>query len=62
MDLYTAIHERRDIERFAEACPPRETIERLIEVYVSERTGAETFIETVNRIGVDPFKEAYIAA
>lgn len=31
MDLYTAIHERRDIERFAEACPPRETIERLIE-------------------------------
>ena len=47
------------------AVPPDQvvdSIERLIEVYVSERTGAETFIETVNRIGVDPFKEAYIAA
>ena len=32
MDLYTAIHTRRDHgDPFAEACPPREAIERLIE-------------------------------
>lgn len=32
MDLYTAIHARRDYtDTFAEACPPREVIERLIE-------------------------------
>lgn len=31
MDVQTAIHTRRDIERFADACPPRDLIERLIE-------------------------------
>ncbi len=34
MDLYTAIRTRRDIERFSEACPPREVIERLIEAAI----------------------------
>ena len=32
MDVYNAIRSRRDyVEEFAEACPPREVIERLIE-------------------------------
>lgn len=31
MDVYEAIHERRDIEAFAPECPPREVVERLIE-------------------------------
>jgi len=34
MDVYTAIRTRRDIEAFAEACPPREVIERIIEAAV----------------------------
>lgn len=34
MDLYTAIHTRRDIERFSDAVPPREVVERLIEAAV----------------------------
>ncbi len=34
MDLYTAIRTRRDIERFSEACPPREVIERLVEAAI----------------------------
>jgi len=31
MELYEAIHGRRDIEAFGEACPPRQTVEPLIE-------------------------------
>ncbi len=31
MDVYTAIHTRRDLEAFAEACPPREVVARIIE-------------------------------
>jgi nitroreductase len=34
MDVYTAIRTRRDLERFAPECPPRELIERLIEAAV----------------------------
>lgn len=34
MDVYEAIQTRRDIERFAEACPPREMVQRLIEAAV----------------------------
>ena len=34
-----------------------EVIERLIKVYLRERFEAERFIETVQRIGVAPFKE-----
>ena len=33
------------------------TIERIVEVYRSEREDGERFIETVRRIGVKPFKE-----
>ncbi|MGB4811950.1 MAG: nitrite/sulfite reductase [Methylophilaceae bacterium] len=32
-------------------------IQKLIEVYVKERTPEERFIDTVRRIGLDPFKE-----
>lgn len=31
MDVYEAIHTRRDVEAFGDACPSREVIERLIE-------------------------------
>ena len=34
MDIYDAIHGRRDIEAFAPDCPPREVVERLIEAAV----------------------------
>lgn len=34
MDVYTAIRTRRDIEAFADECPPREVIERLIDAAV----------------------------
>lgn len=34
MDVYTAIHTRRDLERFAPERPPREVVERLIEAAV----------------------------
>jgi sulfite reductase (NADPH) hemoprotein beta-component len=33
-------------------------IDRIVEVYVARRSGTETFIETVRRLGVQPFKEA----
>ena len=31
-------------------------IGRLLEVYVRERIEEERFIDTVNRLGIDPFK------
>jgi sulfite reductase (NADPH) hemoprotein beta-component len=31
-------------------------VQRLIEVYIKERTPEERFIDTVRRIGVTPFK------
>ena len=35
-----------------------DVIEKLIEVYLAERDGeAERFIDTVRRIGVEPFKD-----
>ena len=34
MDVYTAIRTRRDIEAFADECPPREVIERLLDAAV----------------------------
>lgn len=34
MDVYTAIRTRRDLERFAPECPPREVIARLIEAAI----------------------------
>jgi sulfite reductase (NADPH) hemoprotein beta-component len=39
-----------------------EVIGRLLEVYVRERIEEERFIDTVNRIGVDPFKSHVYAA
>lgn len=32
-------------------------IQKLIDTYVKERTDEEQFIDTVRRIGADPFKE-----
>jgi sulfite reductase (NADPH) hemoprotein beta-component len=33
-------------------------IERLVEVYLAEREGEhERFVDTVHRVGIDPFKE-----
>jgi sulfite reductase (NADPH) hemoprotein beta-component len=34
-----------------------QVIEKLIEVYIKERTPEERFIDTVRRLGLDPFKE-----
>jgi len=39
-----------------------ETIERLLEVYVEERTPEERFLDTVRRLGIKPFKERAYAA
>ncbi|MEK0430104.1 MAG: sulfite reductase hemoprotein beta-component [Pseudomonadota bacterium] len=39
-----------------------EVIGRLLEVYVRERIEEERFIDTVNRIGIDPFKSHVYAA
>ncbi|RIY02476.1 nitrite/sulfite reductase [Aureimonas flava] len=36
-------------------------IEALVEVYRRERQGAETFIDTVKRAGLEPFKEGFTA-
>src|SRR5690554_4779219 len=38
-----------------------EVIEKIIDVYVSHRTGEEEFVETYRRIGIDPFKERVYA-
>ena len=35
-----------------------DVVEALIETYRSIRTGKETFLETVRRVGIDPFKAA----
>ena len=39
-----------------------DVIVRLIDVYVEQRLADERFIETVRRIGIDPFKERVYAA
>ena len=36
-----------------------EAIERLVDVYLGARSGEESFIEVVRRIGLDPFKAAF---
>jgi sulfite reductase (NADPH) hemoprotein beta-component len=46
---------------FAAADVP-DVIERLVDVYVERRQQNERFIETVNRIGLDPFKDRVYAA
>ena len=33
------------------------TIERIVEVYRLERADGERFIDTIRRIGLEPFKE-----
>jgi sulfite reductase (NADPH) hemoprotein beta-component len=38
-----------------------EVIQKIISVYKSQRTGSEKFIDTYNRIGMDPFKEQVYA-
>lgn len=37
-------------------------IETIVGVYLREKTGAETFIDTVKRLGVEPFKRAFQGA
>jgi sulfite reductase (NADPH) hemoprotein beta-component len=37
-------------------------VETLTETYLSIRTGNERFVDTVKRVGIDPFKEALYAA
>ena len=39
-----------------------ETIARLLEVYVEQRTSEERFLDTVRRLGLKPFKERVYAA
>jgi sulfite reductase (NADPH) hemoprotein beta-component len=39
-----------------------DTIARLLDVYVARRHEAETFLDTVRRIGIDPFRERVYAA
>ena len=39
-----------------------ETIARLLDVYVEQRTSEERFLDTVRRLGVKPFKERVYAA
>lgn len=39
-----------------------DVIEKLIAVYVEQRTEEERFIDTYQRIGIDPFKERVYAA
>lgn len=38
-----------------------ETIERIVEVYRATRTDGERFIDTVHRLGIEPFKERVYA-
>jgi sulfite reductase (NADPH) hemoprotein beta-component len=42
----------------AEAVPA--AIERLVDVYLAERQNGETFIEAVRRLGLQPFKAAFL--
>jgi sulfite reductase (NADPH) hemoprotein beta-component len=36
-------------------------VDRIVEVYLRERQGAERFIDTYRRTGAEPFKEAVYA-
>lgn len=45
---------------FARAMMP-EVIERILQVYVAQRQPEEPFVQTVRRIGLDPFKEQVYA-
>jgi sulfite reductase (NADPH) hemoprotein beta-component len=38
-----------------------DAVERLVDVYLARRTDGEIFIDTVRRIGVAPFKEAFVS-
>ena len=38
-----------------------DVIEKIINVYVDQRTEDERFIDTYRRIGIDPFKERVYA-
>jgi len=38
-----------------------EVIEKIIQVYVEQRQPEELFIDTYNRIGIEPFKERVYA-
>jgi sulfite reductase (NADPH) hemoprotein beta-component len=39
-----------------------DVVARLIDTYIERREGDEPFIDTVRRIGIEPFKERVYAA
>ena len=39
-----------------------DVIDKLIKVYVEQRTEEESFLDTFRRVGIDPFKERVYAA
>jgi sulfite reductase (NADPH) hemoprotein beta-component len=39
-----------------------DAIETIVGVYLAQRTGEETFIDTVKRLGIEPFKRAFQGA
>ena len=39
-----------------------DVIDKIIKVYVEQRTEEESFLDTYRRIGIDPFKERVYAA
>jgi sulfite reductase (NADPH) hemoprotein beta-component len=45
---------------FAAADMP-DVVERLIDTYIERRHGDERFVDTVRRIGIEPFKERVYA-
>jgi len=59
-DAHTALAEILGKAVKAEKVP--DMIQRLIDLYLERREGAERFIDTVARIGVAPFKEAAYAS
>ena len=46
---------------FAEA-EMANVIDKIVKVYVEQRTDEESFLDTFRRVGVDPFKERVYAA
>ena len=39
-----------------------DVVDKIIKVYVEQRTEEESFLDTYRRIGIDPFKERVYAA
>jgi sulfite reductase (NADPH) hemoprotein beta-component len=39
-----------------------DAVERVVDVYLERREGSERFLDTVRRVGLEPFKERAYAA